>query len=79
MSDSSGASSDSNNFHDDSSLLMISNTSVALDDKEIEWVFAIFVPQKTSDMHLEILSNLSRKLMRQAVIPIIFMMIPPYS
>ena len=27
---------------------------------------AIFVPQKTSDMHLEILSNLSRKLMNEA-------------
>ena len=39
---------------------------VGLDDKEIEWVFAIFVPQKTSDMHLEILSNLSRKLMNEA-------------
>ena len=36
---------------------------VGLDGRNIEWVFAILVPQKTADIHLEILSKLSRKLM----------------
>ncbi|WP_137663446.1 PTS sugar transporter subunit IIA [Enterococcus hulanensis] len=39
---------------------------VGLDGEKIEWVFAILVPQKTSDIHLEILSNLSRKLMNES-------------
>ena len=33
------------------------------DDQPIECVFAIFVPKSSSDVHLEILSSLSRKLM----------------
>lgn len=36
-----------------------------LDDQPIECVFAILVPQKDSDMHLDILSALSRKLMNK--------------
>ncbi|MBO0453078.1 MULTISPECIES: fructose PTS transporter subunit IIA [Enterococcus] len=36
-----------------------------LDGREIEWVFAILVPKKTSNIHLEILSNLSRRLMNE--------------
>lgn len=38
---------------------------VGMDGQMIEWVFAILVPKKTSNIHLEILSNLSRKLMNQ--------------
>ncbi|MEO1771225.1 PTS sugar transporter subunit IIA [Candidatus Enterococcus ferrettii] len=36
-----------------------------LDDQPIECVFAILVPKKDSTMHLDILSNLSRKLMNK--------------
>lgn len=36
-----------------------------LDDQPIECVFAILVPKKDSDMHLDILSALSRKLMNK--------------
>ncbi|MDU6522886.1 PTS sugar transporter subunit IIA [Enterococcus devriesei] len=36
---------------------------VGLDEKPIECVFAIIVPKKASEIHLEILSGLSRKLM----------------
>lgn len=36
-----------------------------LDDQPIECVFAILVPKKNSDMHLAILSTLSRKLMNK--------------
>ncbi|MGL9748293.1 PTS sugar transporter subunit IIA [Enterococcus sp. DIV0170] len=39
---------------------------VGLDGRNIEWVFAILVPQKTADIHLEILSKLSRKLMNES-------------
>ncbi|BBM17321.1 MULTISPECIES: PTS sugar transporter subunit IIA [Enterococcus] len=38
---------------------------VGIDGQMIEWVFAILVPKKTSNIHLEILSNLSRRLMNQ--------------
>ena len=38
---------------------------LGLDGIPIECVFAIVVPQKSSDIHLEILSALSRKLMDQ--------------
>lgn len=34
-----------------------------LDGKPIEWVFAIVVPKNTADIHLDILSSLSRRLM----------------
>lgn len=37
-----------------------------LDGRNIECVFAILVPQKTADIHLEILSKLSRKLMNES-------------
>ncbi|MBO1304914.1 PTS sugar transporter subunit IIA [Enterococcus sp. 669A] len=37
-----------------------------LDDQPIECVFAILVPKKAADIHLDILSGLSRKLMNQA-------------
>lgn len=39
---------------------------VGLDGRNIEWVFAILVPQKTAYIHLEILSKLSRKLMNES-------------
>ncbi|MGP5430550.1 PTS sugar transporter subunit IIA [Enterococcus malodoratus] len=38
---------------------------VGIDGQMIEWVFAILVPKKNSNIHLEILSNLSRRLMNQ--------------
>lgn len=38
---------------------------LGLDDQPIECIFAIVVPAKSSDIHLEILSTLSRKLMNQ--------------
>ncbi len=39
---------------------------VGLDGKVIEWVFVILVPHKTSDIHLVVLSKLSRKLMSES-------------
>jgi mannitol/fructose-specific phosphotransferase system IIA component (Ntr-type) len=36
-----------------------------LDGKPIECVFAILVPQKATDLHLDILSGFSRRLMNQ--------------
>ena len=38
---------------------------VGLDGKPVECVFAILVPQKAVDLHLDILSGLSRRLMNQ--------------
>ncbi|HFQ4493713.1 TPA: PTS sugar transporter subunit IIA, partial [Enterococcus faecium] len=34
-----------------------------IDEMPIEYIFAIVVPEKSADMHLEILSTLSRRLM----------------